>query len=92
MKQTTRTVKVIGITKEGYIYLQRKWYERRGIAMSNKHEERLKRNYIADLGNGWHGHYNGDMGFTCEEVKAMLTAQGLPYKETEDRETVDISI
>lgn len=92
MKMSTRTVKVVGVTKEGYIFLQSKFYELRGKVMSDKYKEHIKRRYIADLGNGWHGHYNGDMGFTCEEVKAMLTEQGLPYKEVEDMVTTDISI
>ena len=76
-----RTVKVVGVTKEGYIYLQSKWFELRGKTMSDTYREHLELSYVADFGNRWHAHYNGDMGFTCKEVKAMLAEQGLPYKE-----------
>ena len=92
MRSITRTVKVVGITKEGYIFLQSKWYERHGKTMSDKWKEHLERNYIADLGDGWHGHYDGDLGYSCEEVKRLLAEQGLPFKDAGEQTVTDIAI
>lgn len=92
MKSTTRMVKVVGVTIEGYIFLQSKWYERKGKVLSDSWKEHLKRRYVADLGNGWHGHYNGDLGFSCEEVKQLLSEQGLPFKDAGEQRVTDISI
>ena len=91
MKQTVRKVKVIGITKEGYLFLQNKMCEKRlGRPLSESSRERLERNYIGDLGNGWRGYYNRDLDWTCEEVRAILTEQGFPIKEVDDIECIEL--
>ena len=92
MKSITRTVKVVGVTIEGYIFLQSKWYERKGKVLKDEWKERLRRRYIADLGDGWHGHYNGDLGFSCEEVKQLLAEQGLPFKDAGEETVTEIAI
>ena len=93
MKQTVRKVKVIGITKEGYLFLHNKMYEKRfGRPMPESTRKRLERNVICDLGNGWRGYYNRDLDWTCEEVRAILTFHDFPVKEVDDMECISIGL